>query len=111
MLWVIKRTVSMRQFFQAPTIYAKIYLPFYADFFCLSRPLSSYLLQQLEYILANKLTMQTLICVYTVLSKWFSQTDVPQKQGIPESASFIVIRCFITGGTSLHSTSTVLTMA
>ena len=45
MLWVLKRTVSMRWFFSASKIYAiflwvRKYLQFYADFFyfCLSKP-------------------------------------------------------------------------
>ena len=44
MLWVLKRTVSMRRFFWAPKTYVKTdgyvrkYLQFYAEKMCLSKP-------------------------------------------------------------------------
>ena len=47
MLWVLKRTVSMRQLFWAPKTYAKIYgyeniYNFTLILFCLSKPMYIY---------------------------------------------------------------------
>ena len=48
MLWVLKKTVSVRWFFSAPKTYAKNYLTvrkylqFYAEIFCLSKPVNIY---------------------------------------------------------------------
>ena len=48
MLWVLKRTVSMRRFFWAPKTYVKIdgyeeINNFYPEIFCLSKPVYVYL--------------------------------------------------------------------
>ena len=53
MLWVLKRTVSMRRFFWAPKTYVKIdgfenIFQFYAEIFCLSTPVFIELVKRLE---------------------------------------------------------------
>ena len=53
MLWVLKRTVSMRRFFLAPKTYVKtdqlenIY-NFMLKFFCLSKPMGYYILINIQ---------------------------------------------------------------